>query len=123
MCTTRLASLWFVLLVGCGSRVYIPPTGDFSHPTDGGGGNDSGPSCSDGTQNGDESDTDCGGSCGKCDIGKNCRGASDCQSSICNGGICMAPAGCNDGIQNQSESDIDCGGSCSRCVDGKRCNG
>src|SRR5262245_7345162 len=111
----RLISLFLLTFSACGSRVYLPP-GDLSRPSDSGGaGNEDmtvGPSCSDGTQNGDESDTDCGGSCGKCDIGKRCRGASDCMTNICNGGICMAPAGCSDGIKNQNESDIDCGGTC-----------
>jgi hypothetical protein len=41
------------------------------------------PSCTDGLKNGNETDTDCGGSCGGCGLGKVCTAASDCQSSVC----------------------------------------
>ena len=43
------------------------------------------PTCSDGKQNGDESDTDCGGSaCVNCPSGMDCRSDSDCVSADCN---------------------------------------
>jgi hypothetical protein len=45
--------------------------------------------CSDTLKNGDETDTDCGGSCPSCDAGKKCASATDCASNICNGGLCM----------------------------------
>src|SRR5205814_1134554 len=59
-------------------------------------------SCSDGTKNGSESDTDCGGgNCPRCINGKKCNVNSDCQSNNCSGGFCAVPqATCNDGIQN-----------------------
>jgi hypothetical protein len=51
--------------------------------------NPGGPTCSDGEQNGDETDVDCGGPlCGGCESGKNCIGNSDCLSNFCNDGIC-----------------------------------
>jgi hypothetical protein len=46
--------------------------------------------CADGTQNGDETGVDCGGSCSACPT-------------------------CADGTQNGNETGVDCGGSCSAC--------
>ena len=40
-------------------------------------------SCSDGIQNGSESDVDCGGTCEKCDGAQMCASSSDCQSGLC----------------------------------------
>jgi hypothetical protein len=46
-------------------------------------------SCMDGLLNGDESDTDCGGSCGPCGIGSACRAARDCGSKgRCEARVC-----------------------------------
>jgi len=53
-------------------------------------GGGSGPSCSDGIQNQNETGVDCGGPCAPCPT-------------------------CNDGIQNQGETGIDCGGPCGAC--------
>ena len=52
-------------------------------------------SCSDGTQNGDESAVDCGGSCAPCSNSMGCNGAADCVSGFCDGGTC-APCGTGD---------------------------
>ncbi len=42
------------------------------------------PSCDDGVQNGDETDVDCGGSCGAtCDPGDGCETGADCISGEC----------------------------------------
>jgi hypothetical protein len=58
--------------------------------------------CSDGIQNGTESDIDCGGSCPRCATGRACRTRTDCASALCSGtGQCIA---C---VDNR-----DCGGSC-----------
>jgi hypothetical protein len=46
--------------------------------------------CADGTQNGDETGVDCGGSCSACPT-------------------------CADGTQNGDETGVDCGGSCTAC--------
>jgi hypothetical protein len=43
-----------------------------------------GPSCSDGVRNGDETDVDCGGSCGACAVDRACTVAADCVSRMCN---------------------------------------
>lgn len=54
------------------------------------------PTCTDGAKDGDESDTDCGGSCmsdqatpnALCGSGKLCRSPADCFSGICTSGVC-----------------------------------
>ena len=80
------------------------------------------PTCSDGVKNGDETDVDCGGSCGDCQPGKACNQAADCDSGVCTGGVCQA-AQCNDGVQNGTESAVDCGGpSCPDCQPGQSCD-
>ncbi len=73
--------------------------------------------CSDGELNGDETDTDCGGSCGSCPDGSTCAIDDDCQSLVCPGGICLPPT-CSDGVKNGDETDTDCGGpDCDACVE------
>ncbi len=50
------------------------------------------PTCSDGEKNGDETDVDCGGpDCSPCDEGEECIVSSDCESSICENGLCVEP--------------------------------
>ncbi len=88
-----------------------------------------GETCSNSKKDGDETDTDCGGSCSPCANGKSCSANGDCTSGNCDGGVCAessgpgpGPAGdCNDSAKNGDESDTDCGGSCSACADGKAC--
>ncbi len=77
---------------------------------------------SDGVKNGDETDSDCGGSVSKpCEDGKTCKAAKDCNSGVCTGGICQAPSP-TDGAKNADETDIDCGGSkAAACGIGKGC--
>jgi hypothetical protein len=68
------------------------------------------PSCTDGKQNGSETDVDCGGPvCPPCAPGKTCVKASDCTSDVCTGNTCQAPTA-TDGVKNDSETDVDCGG-------------
>ena len=74
-------------------------------------------SCSDGTKNGDETDKDCGGSCGTCAAGSDCVAPSDCATGYCGDGVCAA-ASCADTVLNGDETDVDCGGSCGPCGDG-----
>jgi hypothetical protein len=88
-------------------------------------GSDAGPAaatCSDGIQNGDETDRDCGGSCGPCAVGLACSAGADCTSRSCQAAVCRAPS-CSDGIQNGDETDRDCGGSCGACAVGLACAG
>jgi hypothetical protein len=48
--------------------------------------------CHDGVRNGDESDVDCGGSCGStCETGQRCNGSFDCKSNSCVSAACRAP--------------------------------
>jgi alpha-tubulin suppressor-like RCC1 family protein len=53
--------------------------------------------CADRVLDGDESDIDCGGSCGKCDIGATCKLDLDCGSSHCNTNHHCDPPACPDG--------------------------
>ncbi len=49
------------------------------------------------TQNGDETDVDCGGAvCAPCAEGQTCIVDSDCESDDCTGGVCAATAGCSE---------------------------
>ncbi len=94
-------------------------------PVDSGPG-DAGPpaeTCSDGTMNQDETDVDCGGTCGAtCTPGDMCGANGDCTTDICEGGTCQPMPTCSDGAMNGTETDVDCGGSmCMACDDGDMC--
>ena len=58
---------------------------------------DVGPTCSDGQQNGAETDVDCGGGCIPCDVGEACLVAADCKTALCDAGVCQAPECTGDG--------------------------
>ena len=73
-------------------------------------------SCSNGVQDGDESDVDCGGSCNQCgDVwpALRCTYKGDCVSDMC-GGTAGATvcASCTNQYLDGDETGIDCGGSC-----------
>ncbi|MEM6730381.1 MAG: thrombospondin type-1 domain-containing protein, partial [Myxococcota bacterium] len=69
------------------------------------------PADDDGLQNGQETDTDCGGpSAPPCSATRTCVVPSDCASDNCDGAICQAVSA-GDGVQNGDETDVDCGGS------------
>lgn len=76
--------------------------------------------CFDRVRDGDETDVDCGGSCGPCAGGLACAIGADCQTGACDGGSCR-PATCDDGLRNGFESSTDCGGTCEGCGGGYRC--
>jgi hypothetical protein len=99
--------------------------------------------CFDGSKNGSESDTDCGGgTCAACGPGKACNTGADCTTETCVGntcrctsnadcaggqkcslGYCVSAATCSDGITNGVETDVDCGGgTCGACAPGKHCS-
>lgn len=80
------------------------------------------PTCMDGSQNGVETDVDCGGAaCDPCDPGQTCNVDDDCESLVCDDTICQDDS-CNDTTKNGDETDIDCGGSCpDGCDDGAEC--
>ncbi|MEM9458200.1 MAG: hypothetical protein AAGF11_28755 [Myxococcota bacterium] len=81
-----------------------------------------GPTCDDGTPNGNETDVDCGGpECPGCDVPGQCEMDSDCLSGSCEEGQCVPPT-CVDGELNGNETDVDCGGpECQPCQDGETC--
>lgn len=55
------------------------------------GGDVSGPTCSDGIQDGNETDVDCGGgTCGRCAAGKTCKAPADCLTGECAMGKCVS---------------------------------
>ncbi len=94
-----------------------PSTGDGDgDPSTGDGDGDGEPaSCSNDVLDGDETDLDCGGSCGPCDDGSTCAEQTDCASQVCAGTMCQAPS-CDDDVQNGDEIGIDCGGAaCGFC--------
>jgi hypothetical protein len=74
------------------------------------------PSCTDGVQNGAESDVDCGGACARCPNGKGCASDADCAAGLCHpiDHVCGAPT-CTDARKDGDETDVDCGGSCPPC--------
>jgi hypothetical protein len=87
---------------------------------------DAGVGCSNGAQDGTETDVDCGGgTCAtKCDLNEKCVAATDCASAQCNPLTHLCTAGpCADGVKNNQETDIDCGGggSCPKCERYKAC--
>jgi hypothetical protein len=76
------------------------------------------PTCTDGIQNGNETDVDCGGpSCPKCVEGRHCATGGDCATGVCTGGICVASA-------PTCSADV-CGAQhgCPACALGKSCSG
>jgi len=78
------------------------------------------PLCTDQIRNGDETDIDCGGTCGKCEIGDSCKVDADCEDSDCKGGACTAFP-CFNGVRDGDETDIDCGGGCRSCAGLRGC--
>lgn len=52
------------------------------------------PSCTDRVRNGAESDVDCGGTCRKCVLGKQCSKESDCESRRCEEKRCRPALSC-----------------------------
>jgi hypothetical protein len=75
-------------------------------------------SCTNSKMDGDETDIDCGGSCGKCADKLTCLAPSDCISGICSMGKC---ASCNDKMQDGDETDVDCGGATCLACTGSTC--
>lgn len=78
------------------------------------------PLCNDQIRNGDETGLDCGGTCGRCNIGEGCRIDADCDG-ICVKGVCAALP-CENGVKDGDETDVDCGGgTCRKCAGGRTC--
>jgi hypothetical protein len=91
------------------------------------------PTCTDGVQNGTETDVDCGGmacdTAGKtCADKKHCGANADCANSFCFGSAPGTCVSCGDGVQDGNETDVDCGGTqCDTagktCGTNKKCGG
>jgi hypothetical protein len=99
---------------------------------------DPAPSCTDGTQNGTETDKDCGGSCPACATGLKCKVDGDCASGPCVSNVCTcAPKTCTTlNTCSATATDgcgapLDCSQSCvspalcyqSKCCTPAGCNG
>lgn len=70
------------------------------------------PTCVDGVQNGNETDTDCGTpNCGSCADGSGCKLPEHCKSGVCWAGKCQEST-CFDGVRNNGEIGPDCGEPC-----------
>ena len=74
------------------------------------------PGCDNGALDGDETGTDCGGSCEPCRDGQPCLDMVDCRSKVCGEDGACASATCSDAVRNADELGVDCGGSF--CDDG-----
>ncbi len=121
---SRLTAVAAVFAVLMGSACSDGET-QVTNPNEPGAGGEAGDTtpahCSDGQQNEDETDLDCGGSCNPCAEGNTCSEGSDCVDGICEGDECIA-ASCSDDVANGGESDVDCGGSdCAPCGIGEAC--
>lgn len=119
-----IVSLVLLLAAACGDDGGDTPGVDGGPSVDGAMADMGGPvpSCSDGIQNQDESDVDCGGVCGAtCQPGDMCGADGDCTTDDCDG-TCQPLASCEDGDQNGMETDVDCGGPmCMGCAEGEMC--
>lgn len=69
--------------------------------------------CSDDKKSGDETDVDCGGSCGRCADGLACESKDDCDSRDCSGNVCVSV--CGDGFPQYSADE--------KCDDGNTAGG
>jgi hypothetical protein len=79
------------------------------------------PQCNDLIRNGDETDIDCGGTCGTCALGHSCNAGTDCDNGNCVDGTCT-PLPCVNGVKDGEETDVDCGGgTCRKCAGGRHC--
>jgi hypothetical protein len=113
----------------CAATLHCDVAGDCLDGVCNAGGSDGGgpttcqaPTCSDGVKNGNETDTDCGGSalvfdggsdpaCPKCADKLHCALDTDCTNNQCfgsNPGTCVS---CHDGVKDGNETGQDCGGS------------
>jgi hypothetical protein len=83
------------------------------------------PSCDDGLQNGDETASDCGGSCTeRCALDEACSDDTDCAPGLtCLPATsrCSEPS-CLDGFLNGAETGVDCGGGCAGCLNDAPCS-
>jgi hypothetical protein len=85
------------------------------------------PQCSNARQDGNETDTDCGGgTCAGCAVGQGCLADRDCGSFACDAlSLSCVADPCADHHRDSDETDVDCGGSrpsCVRCGPGQQCN-
>jgi hypothetical protein len=79
---------------GDGSAIPDPDAGDAADsPTSDDGGDGAATQCHDGVQDGTETDIDCGGACGACDVDRGCAVNSDCLTDSCVAELCALASG------------------------------
>ncbi|MCA9496752.1 MAG: hypothetical protein KC589_07420, partial [Nanoarchaeota archaeon] len=64
-------------------------------------------SCNNGIKDSDETDIDCGGTCGSCPIGKTCSSATDCLSGLCLSGTCSENVDCKEVSPGHNDAGAD----------------
>ncbi len=74
-------------ICACDNTIHAGDPDGGSPPADSDGGTPSA-RCQNGIKDGDETDVDCGGSCGVCPEKKGCSAGSDCASGSCRAGAC-----------------------------------
>ncbi|HYQ03078.1 MAG TPA: DUF4215 domain-containing protein [Polyangiaceae bacterium] len=82
--------------------------------------------CKDDKKSEDETDLNCGGSCGPCAVDAACAMSADCESKFCNAQLKCAVPRCTDAVHNGVETGLDCGGEICRalnllCNNGENC--
>ncbi|MGE0788587.1 MAG: hypothetical protein AB7S26_23150 [Sandaracinaceae bacterium] len=107
-----------LIVAACDEPIELPDAGT----PDAGPAVDAGPllACDDDVHNGDETATDCGGSCPPCVDGEHCLANEDCRSGVCGRSRCLV-ANCHDMVRNGMETGVDCGGECGLCPGGETC--
>ncbi len=81
------------------------------------------PSCTNGIQDGLESDIDCGGACPLCLPFRRCQGPADCLGHVCDARSRLCQPSCSDRLLDGDETDVDCGGPCGPCRPLRDCRG
>ncbi|MGC4070716.1 MAG: hypothetical protein QM784_39800 [Polyangiaceae bacterium] len=87
-------------------------------------------SCTDNRLNQNETDVDCGGSCGGCATNKKCLVGGDCTDKVCGSNHTCSLPSCTDEVKNGQEGGKDCGVACAGqcktppcdCAVGSTCN-
>ena len=106
-----------------GAEASADGNGDGDGDASGDGDGDLPPSCSNGVQDGDETDLDCGGVCGDtCKDGDRCKVDDDCINSPCNEEVCKDPV-CAPGDNNGCQACLqqECCDSIINCFDDPKC--
>ena len=79
-----------IVVAGCNAAFGVDDLSYVDHHGQGGAGGVA-DGCANGSQDGDETDIDCGGSCEPCAVGHRCDENADCATALCDvDGLCLA---------------------------------